>query len=70
LPIRDILINLGVAEKQKEKLLLKELGPVEAIRFVNIPKKRRMESVKRYREWQKHLDKEKFFAEVFRNSKP
>jgi len=60
----DILLEKAI------KLLVKELGPVEAIRFINIPKKRRMESVKRHREWQKHLDKEKFFAEVFRNSKP
>ncbi len=60
----DILLEKAI------KLLVKGLGPVEAIRFINISKKRRMESVKWHREWQKHLDKEKFFAEVFRNSKP
>jgi len=45
--------------------LIKELGPVEAIRFINIPKKRRMESVRRHRQWQKLLDKDRFFNEVF-----
>jgi len=45
--------------------LIKELGPMEAIRFMTIPKKKRMESVKRHRVWQKALEKEKFFNEIF-----
>lgn len=55
----DIVIKKGVAA------LIKELGPVEALRFINIPRKKRIESVKRHREWQKMLNKEKFFDEVF-----
>jgi len=51
--------------KKGMEVLIKELGPVEALRFVNIPIKKRMESVKRHREWQKLLSKEKFFDEVF-----
>jgi hypothetical protein len=47
------------------EVLLKELGPIETIRFINMPRKKRIESVKRHREWQKQLDKEKFFNEVF-----
>ena len=47
-------------------VLIKELGPIEAIRFINIPKKKRLESVRRHREWQKSLDKEIFFGEVFK----
>ena len=47
------------------EVLLKELGPIETIRFINMPKKKRVESVKRHREWQKQLDKEKFLNEVF-----
>jgi hypothetical protein len=47
------------------EVLLKELGPIETIRFINMPKKKRIESVKRHREWQKQLDKEKFLNEVF-----
>jgi hypothetical protein len=46
-------------------LLIKGLGPVQAIRFMNISKAVKMESVKRHRLWQKQLDKEKFFKEVF-----
>ena len=41
--------------KKATEILFRELGPVEAIRFMNIPKKKRLESVKRHREWQKLL---------------
>jgi hypothetical protein len=47
------------------KILMKELGPVETIRFINLPKRKRLESVRRHREWQKLLDKDRFFNEVF-----
>jgi len=55
----EIVIERGV------RVLIKELGPVEALRFMNLPKKKRMESVRRHREWQKLLDKKRFFDEVF-----
>lgn len=45
--------------------LMKELGPVEAIRFVNLPRKKRLESVKRHRKWQKTLAKEEFYSQLF-----
>jgi len=45
--------------------MVKELGPVKAIRFINIPKKKRLESVKWHRKWQKLLDKDPFFEKVF-----
>ncbi len=45
--------------------LVRELGPVEAMRFLSLPRERRQESVKRHREWQKTLDKKGFFDEVF-----
>jgi len=47
------------------EVLIKELGPVEAIRFINMPKRKRVESVRRHREWQKLLDKDRFFNEAF-----
>jgi hypothetical protein len=47
------------------EVLMEKIGPVETIRFITIPKKRRLESVRRHREWQKMLDKDKFFDEVF-----
>ena len=51
--------------KKAMKVLIRELGPVEAIRFINIPKKRRIDSIRRHREWQKLLDKARFVDEVF-----
>lgn len=51
--------------KRAVEVLINELGPVEALRFINMPKKKRVESVKRHREWQKTLDKTQFYNEVF-----
>jgi hypothetical protein len=56
----EIVIKKGV------DILIKELGPIEAIRFINIPKRKRMESVRRHKEWQKSLDKGIFFTEIFK----
>jgi broad specificity polyphosphatase/5'/3'-nucleotidase SurE len=55
--------------KKAIEVLIKELGPVETIRFINIPKKKRMESVKRHQQWQKTLDKDRFFNDVFGGQK-
>jgi hypothetical protein len=55
--------------KKAIEVLIRELGPVETIRFINIPKKKRMESVKRHQQWQKTLDKDRFFNEVFDEKK-
>lgn len=52
--------------KRAIEVLIKELGPVEAIRFVNMPRKKRLESIRRHREWQKMLNKEQFFKEVLK----
>ena len=46
-------------------ILIQKLGPIETARFINIPQKRRIESVKRHRQWQKQLIKDKFYDEVF-----
>ena len=51
--------------KKAIKALIMELGPIEANRFINIPREKRIESVKRHREWQKHLDKDRFFDQIF-----
>ena len=47
------------------KILNKELGPVETSRFINLLKKQRIESVKRHRLWQKSLDEKQFLDAVF-----
>jgi hypothetical protein len=51
--------------KKAVDVLMKELGPVEASRFLALPKKKRMESVKRHRRWQSQLQQGKFFDRVF-----
>ena len=51
--------------KKAMDVLIKELGPVEAIRFLTLPKIKRLESVKRHRTWQKMLNKDLFFDEIF-----
>ena len=51
--------------KKGVRVLIKELGPVEALRFMNLPQKKRIESVRRHREWQKLLDKDRFLDQVF-----
>ena len=45
--------------------LLESLGPVEAMRFLSLPRPRRLESVKRHRQWQTQLDQTQFFEQVF-----
>jgi len=51
--------------KKAIKVLIGELGPIEANRFISMPRKKRIESVRRHRQWQKQLDKEDFFDRVF-----
>ena len=45
--------------------LLDKLGPLETLRFLSLPHKQRMESVKRHQKWQRQLEQETFFQEVF-----
>ena len=58
----------NVLIKKSIEILIDNLGPVETIRFLNLPRKKRIESVKRHREWQRMLEKDKFFEEVFGSS--
>jgi hypothetical protein len=51
--------------KKGMEALIKELGPVEAVRFIHLPRGKRLESVRRHRQWQKLLDKDRFFEAVF-----
>ncbi len=45
--------------------LLRTLGPVESVRFLTLPRHRRLESVRRHRKWQATLKQDQFFDEVF-----
>ncbi|MBU2494608.1 MAG: hypothetical protein KJ571_18450, partial [Bacteroidetes bacterium] len=51
--------------KKAMRILFKELGPVETSRFLSITNQKRKESVKRHRDWQKGIDKELFYKEIF-----
>jgi len=55
----DSVIRKGI------DLLIKGLGPLETMRFMNIPKERKIGSVKRHRVWQQQLKKDPFFDTVF-----
>ncbi len=46
-------------------ILVDNLDAMEAGRFLNLPRKKRMESVERHRLWQAQLDKDQFFNKVF-----
>ena len=52
------------------EVLMETLGPVETIRFLSLPVKKRTESVRRHRAWQSQLKKEPFFNEVFSDQRP
>ena len=55
--------------KKGIEILFRELGNVDAIRFLSIPREKRVESVKRHRDWQQTLDKDTFFDEIFGDHK-
>ena len=59
--IEDMLIQ------QVIDVLMDKLGPVETMRFLSLPVKKKVESVKRHRIWQSKLEKDKFFNAVFGN---
>lgn len=48
------------------ELLLDNLGSTETFRFLEAVEKRKIDSVKRHRKWQKGLDKDVFFREVYK----
>jgi len=51
--------------KKGIEILFRELGNVDAIRFLSIPREKRVESVKRHRDWQQTLEKGLFLDEIF-----
>jgi len=51
--------------EQALNALMKALGPVETMRFLNLPRSQRIESVERHRKWQATLNQEDFFSQVF-----
>ena len=44
--------------------LVKALGPVEAVRFLSLPRQRLLDNVQWHRQWQTGLDQKSFFDTV------
>lgn len=55
--------------KKGIEILFRELGKVDAIRFLSMSRGKRIESVKRHRNWQQGLEKDLFFDEIFGDNK-
>ena len=51
--------------RQATDVLIENLGIMEATRFLTLSREGRPESMERHRAWQRDLDKEVFFAEIF-----
>lgn len=51
--------------KKAAHVLIDKLGEVEASRFFSMSQSKREESVKRHDVWQKNLNKDIFFSQVF-----
>ena len=49
--------------KKGVQILVDALGSVEAVRFMMLPREKRVESVKRHRKWQSTLDKAVYFGQ-------
>jgi hypothetical protein len=51
--------------KKGVELLINGLGPLETLRFLSFPREKRIETIKRHRDWQKNLDQKQFFDDLF-----
>ncbi|MEQ8226035.1 MAG: hypothetical protein ABRQ37_27225 [Candidatus Eremiobacterota bacterium] len=51
--------------KKATEILIRELGPVEAIRYMTLPQQKIVDSIKRHKKWQKSLNKEEFLNKIF-----
>jgi hypothetical protein len=55
----ELVIQKGV------DLLMKGLGPLETLRFLNMSRKKRVDSIKQHRDWQSALNEKQFLDDVF-----
>ena len=56
--------------KRGVEALVKALGPVEAARFLSLPRQQLLDYVQWHRQWQAGLDQKEFFDEVFAPQTP
>ena len=59
------LMNETVLIEKAVQVLVREMGAVEAGRFLTLPQHKREESLKRHQDWQNGLEQEQFFDDVF-----
>ena len=60
------LMDEDVLVRKAVRALMDDLGPVEAQRFLSLPGGKREDSVARHHKWQRQLNKDQFFDQVFR----
>ena len=51
--------------EEELEALMTAFGPLEATRFLTLPRDHTMDAVQRHREWQANLDQQQFFDQVF-----
>lgn len=51
--------------KRATDILIDKLGIAETTRFLALKQTGRLDSVERHRKWQKSLDKDEFFGDIF-----
>ena len=52
--------------KKAFEILIENLGITQTNQFIGAIQKHKIDSVKRHRKWQKTLDKDAFFTEIFK----
>jgi hypothetical protein len=62
---KDKMMDNAELIKKAIRILMRELGPVDAFRFLTLPRPKHTESVKRHRAWQKKLDPKEFLDQAF-----
>jgi hypothetical protein len=60
-----VLSNETQLIQQAVQILLEKLGTTDTNRFLSLKSSQRLDSVLRHQTWQKTLDKDNFFDEVF-----
>lgn len=59
------VMDEGVLVERAISTLIKKLGPIETKRFLSMTVNKRVNSIKRHRDWQDKLNKQDFFNEAF-----
>lgn len=47
------------------KTLMNVLGPTETMRFLTLPREKRIDAVERHHQWQESLNRDEFYDQIF-----